>query len=282
MLIWRYPGAEFHVLDLYGGIASERGDNEITPSVNGSPRDDGDLEKAGMHIAGPGDAGEMLDQQAKVAYRRRLAELRDELAEAKQLGKVERAEQAEQEMGALARELSRAVGLGGRDRRAASASERARQSITKSVKSTLDRIAQGDAILGDLLSRCIKTGTFCSYQPHPDLPIDWEFAQTTTEHALLATSNGGLVDADSNHRQVAPLVLDISPFSLAERTAFAGREAERGAIRVIIESRIDRPGLVGDARGRTRGGQEPSSNGNDRVRLTTRLPMPRRPLLRKR
>lgn len=26
----RHPGAEFHVLDLYGGIASQREDNEIT------------------------------------------------------------------------------------------------------------------------------------------------------------------------------------------------------------------------------------------------------------
>jgi pyruvate carboxylase len=37
------------------------------------PRGDEDLEKAGIHIGGLGDAGEMLDEQAKVAYRRRLS-----------------------------------------------------------------------------------------------------------------------------------------------------------------------------------------------------------------
>src|SRR5260370_42359140 len=37
------------------------------------------LEKAGIHIGSLGDAGEMLDDQAKVAYRRRLSELREEL-----------------------------------------------------------------------------------------------------------------------------------------------------------------------------------------------------------
>ena len=90
----------------------------------------------------------MLDDQAKVAYRRRLSELREELEEAKELGNVERAEQAEQEIDALTSELSRAVGLGGRNRRAASASERARQSITKTIKAVLERIAQSDAALG--------------------------------------------------------------------------------------------------------------------------------------
>ena len=142
------------------------------------PRGDEDLEKAGIHIGSLGDAGEMLDEQAKVAYRRRLSDLREELEEAKEAGNVERAEQAEQEIDALTRELSRAVGLGGRNRKAASASERARQSITKTIKSVLERIAQSDAALGDILSRCIRTGTFCSYQPDPDFPIAWEFAAT--------------------------------------------------------------------------------------------------------
>jgi hypothetical protein len=67
-----------------------------------------------IQIGGLGDAGEMLDEEAKTAYRRRLAELREGLEEAKGLGKVERAERAEGEIEALTRELSRAVGLGGR------------------------------------------------------------------------------------------------------------------------------------------------------------------------
>ena len=139
------------------------------------PRGAEDLERAGIHVGGLGDAGEMLDDQAKAAYRRRLSELHEELEEAKEAGNVTRAEQAEEEIDALTRELSRAVGLGGRNRRAASASERARQSITKSIKAVLERIAQSNAALGDILSRSIKTGTFCSYQPERDFPIAWEF-----------------------------------------------------------------------------------------------------------
>lgn len=66
-------------------------------------------------ISCPGrKANRNIDDQAKAAYRRRLSELHEGLEEAKELGNVDRAELAEQEIDALTRELSRAVGLGGR------------------------------------------------------------------------------------------------------------------------------------------------------------------------
>jgi hypothetical protein len=238
----RHPAVEFHVLDLAGGIAGER-DDETGQSVRGLPRRDEDLENAGIHITSLGDAGEMLDEQAKVAYRRRLSELREELEEAKELGNVERAEQAEEEINALTRELSRAVGLGGRNRRAASASERARQSITKTIKAVLERIAQSDTALGDLFSRCIKTGNFCSYEPDPDFPIAWEFA-ATIEPAEQPTSSGDPGPARADHPQASPVVLEASPLSLAERTVFVGRETERGTIRAAIDRALTGHGSV--------------------------------------
>jgi predicted ATPase len=244
----RHPTVEFHVLDLFGGIANQREEDESSQSVHGLPRGAEDLEKAGIHITGLGDAGEMLDEQAKVAYRRRLSELREEFEEARELGNVERAEHAEEEIDALTKELSRAVGLGGRNRRAASASERARQTITKSIKSVLDRIAQSDATLGEIFSRCIKTGTFCSYQPDPDFPIAWEFAApeegSTIEPVDQPTSSGDPAPAPADHQRTAPVVLDVSPFSLAERTAFVGRETERHAIRTAIDRALSGHGSV--------------------------------------
>src|SRR5712671_5701573 len=155
-----HPAVEFHVLDLAGGAAGQREDDETNQFMHGLPRGEQDLDQAGIHIGNLSDAGEMLDEQAKVAYRHRLSELRKELDEAKEVGDVERAEKAEQEIDALTSELSRAVGLGGRNRRAASASERARQSITKTIKAVLEKVTQSDATLGYILSRCIKTGTF--------------------------------------------------------------------------------------------------------------------------
>ena len=97
----RHPAAEFHVLDLAGGMAGQRDDDKTSQCARGLPRGDEDLEKAGIHISSLGDAGEMLDEQAKAAYKRRLFDLREELEEAKERGHVERAEQAEQEIDAL-------------------------------------------------------------------------------------------------------------------------------------------------------------------------------------
>src|SRR6202051_1484580 len=59
----RHPAAEFHVLDLAGGIGSQRDDDETS-----LPRWEEDLEKAGIHVSNLGDAGEMLDDQAKATY----------------------------------------------------------------------------------------------------------------------------------------------------------------------------------------------------------------------
>jgi tetratricopeptide (TPR) repeat protein len=229
----RHPAVEFHVLDLAGGIGSQSDDDETS-----LPRGEEDLEKAGIHVRSLGDAGEMLDDQAKATYRRRLSELREELERAKERGNVERAEQAEQEIDALTKELSRAVGLGGRNRKAASASERARQSISKTIKTVLERIAQSDAALGDILSRCIKTGAFCSYQPDPNFPITWEFAAMISDspQSAIASADSALprVDMQASPAQTPP-VLEVSPFLFAERTAFVGRETERGTIRALMD-----------------------------------------------
>jgi predicted ATPase len=240
----RHPGVEFHVLDLVGGIAVQREEGEPDQKAQiGLPRAGDALEKAGIRIGSLGDAGEMLDDQAKAAYRRRLSELREDLEEAKGLGNVERAEQTEEEIEALTKELSRAVGLGGRNRRAASASERARQTITKTIKSVLERIAESDATLGDILSRCIKTGTFCSYQPDPDVPIAWEFAATLPEPA----EEPAIADPAPRRTPSAapsPAILEVSPFSAARRTAFVGREPEGGAIRPIIDRALNGNGSL--------------------------------------
>jgi predicted ATPase len=245
----RHPGVEFHVLDLVGGIPGHREEDEIGQSAQGLPRGTEDLEKAGIHVTSLGDAGEMLDEQAKAAYRRRLSELREELEEAKARGNVERAEQVEQEIEALTRELSRAVGLGGRNRRAASASERARQSVTKTIKAVVERIAQSDAALGDIFSRCVKTGTFCSYQPDPEFPIAWEFAATDPDEIIeQREQQPGAprppAPARTDRLQAPPMMLDVSPFSLAERTPFVGRESEGRAIRRVIDRALTGQGSI--------------------------------------
>jgi len=242
-----HPRVEFHALDLAGGDASRREDDETGQSAHGLPPADEDLAKAGIHIGSLGDAGEMLDEQAKVAYRHRLSELREELEEAKEAGNIERAELAEQEIDALTRELSRAVGLNGRNRRAMSSSERARQSISKSIKSVLARISQSDATVGDIFERCIKTGTFCSYQPDPDISIAWEFAApdagSTMEAVEEPTVRGDLARLRAE-RHALPAALQVSQFPLGERTTFSGQETERGAIGAVIDRALSGHGSI--------------------------------------
>src|SRR5271170_7146118 len=50
----RHPAAEFHVLDLAGGIAGQREEDE-PGHAHSLPRGDEDLEKAGIHIGSLGD-----------------------------------------------------------------------------------------------------------------------------------------------------------------------------------------------------------------------------------
>jgi hypothetical protein len=121
-----------------------------------------------------GDAGEMLDAQTKAAYKRRTAELREQLEDARERNQLELIERLEDEIEAVGRELSRAVGLGGRDRRAASASERARINVTRTIRVALERIAEHHPTLAALLTKSIRTGMFCSYTPDSRLPTSWQ------------------------------------------------------------------------------------------------------------
>jgi tetratricopeptide (TPR) repeat protein len=156
----REPGREFHVLDL---VTTECG---WPPDVNSQS-------EAGAGSAFLGDAGALLDPRAKEAYRRRLADIEDDIKEAQDAADVEREAQGNTEREILVRELSRAVGLGGRDRRAGLASERARASVTKAVRLATSRIREYSGPLAEHLDRNIRTGTRCVYIAGSSRPVQW-------------------------------------------------------------------------------------------------------------
>ena len=153
------PGREHHVLDL---VAAETG--RETPS---------DRRTVDQSVTTSGDAGELLDAQAKEAYRRRLAEIDEDIAEARAVGDVQRAAQADTERDFLVRELARAFGLGGRGRRAASSSERARAGVTRAIRQAMARLAEHHPELGEHLDRTVRTGTYCAYAPDPRASGGW-------------------------------------------------------------------------------------------------------------
>jgi hypothetical protein len=112
-----------------------------------------------------GDAGEMIDPEARRTYKRRLEELDAELEEAERFGDAVRAHRARAEREFLAEELARAVGLGGRERRTGSAAERARVAVTRRIRDAIKRISAEAPERGRHLDRSVRTGRFCSYQP---------------------------------------------------------------------------------------------------------------------
>ncbi|HEY7692073.1 MAG TPA: AAA family ATPase [Gaiellaceae bacterium] len=120
-----------------------------------------------------GPAGPALDAQAKADYRRRLQELGEELEEARSWDDPERAARVEDEIEALTGELTRALGLGGRDRTGGSPAERARVSVTKAIRSAIRTIGRHSPALEEHLAASIRTGQFCSYAPPGELPPEW-------------------------------------------------------------------------------------------------------------
>ena len=70
-------------------------------------------------------------------------------------------------------ELARAVGLGGRHRSVGGTAERARTSVTRSLRYALGRLAPHHPALATHLEQSVHTGTYCVYTPDPLAPIRW-------------------------------------------------------------------------------------------------------------
>lgn len=149
----RNPGVERHALDLVDGVEGL--------SVDGTDR------------RRLGDAGPMLDGRARTAYRHRVEALRTEVDEALEAGAVDRAEALQAELDILVAELARAFGLGGRDRAASSAAEKARLNVTRALRTAVRRVQAIAPEAGDVLDRGLRTGAYCVFDPKPDEAVHW-------------------------------------------------------------------------------------------------------------
>lgn len=152
------PGREIHALELVAAIEGHTPERATT---------------GGELTVDVGDAGELLDERAKAEYKTRLLDLEADLSQAEEWNDPERASRLREERDFLARELAGAVGLGGRDRIAASNAERARVNVTRAIRSALDRIQEHSRPLGRHLAATVRTGSFCSYQPDPRGAVPW-------------------------------------------------------------------------------------------------------------
>ena len=140
------PGAEVHALDLVG------------PAAGAAPRE--------------GDLGDVLDDRARAAYRQRLHDLDERLADAEADGDDDAAARVTEERDFLVAELTGAYGLGGRPRRAGDPAEKARTTVTSRIRDAIGRVESVHPDLGRHLRASVRTGTFCSYVP--ERSVVWE------------------------------------------------------------------------------------------------------------
>lgn len=138
------PGHELHVFELLAAGGEARLDRGADPAVDGTALD---------------------------SYRRRLADLQEELDEADHLADAGRAARARDELEVLTAHVADALGLGNRTRAPGDPVERARKAVRRRIRTSLDSIDAHLPALGHHLDRSIRTGTFCSYTP--EHPVDW-------------------------------------------------------------------------------------------------------------
>ncbi|MGR6920262.1 AAA family ATPase [[Actinomadura] parvosata] len=121
-------------------------------------------------VAARGMGGDdVLDEEARVRYRRRLELLDEEIDRAVELGEERRAADLDAERQALLDELRTATGLGGRPRRLGDEAERARKAVTNRIRNTLRLLDHRHPELAAHLRASISTGSTCSYRPAPEV-----------------------------------------------------------------------------------------------------------------
>lgn len=166
----QHPDRDFHVAQLVALLSQARPVQAEAIYLSRA-----DKERLGMHDVAGKDSNPLLDPTAKAEYRRRIEELRDSLEQAKEFNDNEKAANLEKELEFIGVELSRAVGVGGRDRKHRAEDEHARVNVTNSFRILTAKIAKDHPALGRYLRLTIRTGRYCSYRPDPSSHQHWEF-----------------------------------------------------------------------------------------------------------
>ncbi len=137
----RSPGTEFHCTELMGAVVQSNG--EV-----------------------------VLDAKAKHEYRRRLQELRDEIAEREEMQDHESKAALQNEYDALVAHLSSSLGLGGKARKTNDTVDKVRSAVTWRIRKAIRVLEKENSFLARHLNASIKTGVFCSYRP--ETHQEWE------------------------------------------------------------------------------------------------------------
>ena len=155
-----------YLADLVAAQGQERHALDLVDRVEG-------VDAGGIDRRKLGDAGEVLDTEARNAYRHRIVELQTEIDDAFDRDALETAEALQAELDQLVAQLTQAFGLGGRERRASSTVEKARLNVTRALRAAIAKVTEALPTAGAVLDRRVRTGTYCAFEPDPGDEVRW-------------------------------------------------------------------------------------------------------------
>jgi hypothetical protein len=164
-VLLREPGRPFHVCELFAAV------HPVDPVMLGSTTGLG-LRRNMLWVEGA--LGPLLDPKAKHAYWEELVSLQEELEHAEECNDFGRADSLRKQIEFVRRELSGAIGLGGKDRPVCDPVERIRQKVRKNLSAAFEALGEAHAAFSWHLRAHVKTGRVCRYVPNPTQPARWK------------------------------------------------------------------------------------------------------------
>ena len=125
----------------------------------------------GLSLGDLGDAGDILTPEGKKRLKAAVRRIQDGIDDAVERGDEEKQAKLEAQQEQILSHIAAGSGLGGKSRKASSAIEKVRTSVTKRIKADIKKITETNPDLGRHLDQAIRTGTSCQYAPHP--AVDW-------------------------------------------------------------------------------------------------------------
>lgn len=154
------------------GLLDSPEEDDISDTVSTSP-DDEAIGEWGSTFHNIGDAGEFIDSQARAAYKTSLTGLERKRQECIECNELAKAEEIEEMMERIKKELIRGVNIRGRLRKDKSTYKRAKQAVGNAIRRSISKLNEQCPELGQHLQDTISTGGDVVY--HPETPVRWQF-----------------------------------------------------------------------------------------------------------
>lgn len=152
------PWRPVHALELFAAVhRGAMGDVAPSDEVEGARREP------------PETTSSVFDRRALSEFRKRLADLENEIESAKRNNDLGRLEASMQERDWLLQEIARAR----KTARYCPEVERARQAVSKGIKRAIEKLISLSPGLGQHLQATVHCGIYCCYQPPPETAA-WE------------------------------------------------------------------------------------------------------------